>query len=349
VNYNHGNTYGGEGMNINMINNFYKPGPASSTGAARGRIISFDKDTNEGSIRYDVWGQLYVDGNVVDDGKNDPNCKRATEDNWTYGVYNQFHSSYGSVSATDKADMRMDKPFAIKGLHNNREVATQVTTHTARKAYEKVLAYAGASLKRDSYDERIVNEVRTGTTTYKGSNPANSGRYPKPGIIDSPWDIKPADAGSDWTPWPELAQGTAPADSDRDGIPDDWLEEYYPGKTATDTNSQGYTYLEVYLNGLVANITYQQNQDAGVGIETERIGSTGRLAVYYEPASKELRLRAEDNIQSVNLYGITGVLVRSQKSNGTDVALDLSNVSQRVLIVKATLQDKSVLTSKVIL
>ena len=43
-------------------------------------------------------------------------------------------------------------------------------------------------------------------------------------------------------------------DSDGDGIPDGWLEKHYPGKQANDRNSEGYTYLELYLNSLVAHL-----------------------------------------------------------------------------------------------
>jgi hypothetical protein len=43
-------------------------------------------------------------------------------------------------------------------------------------------------------------------------------------------------------------------DSNQDGIPDGWLEKYYPGKKAEDKNDEGYTYLEVYLNELVSHL-----------------------------------------------------------------------------------------------
>jgi polygalacturonase len=259
VNYNHGNTYGGEAMNINLVNNYYKPGPGSATGTDRGRILSFDmEDNNESSIRYNVWGQLYVNGNVVDDGNNNTYCNNATNDNWQYGIYNQFHSGYGTVSAANKAAMKMDKPFGIYGLSNNQKVDSRVTTHAAKTAYEKVLDYVGASLSRDSYDARIINEVRTGTTTFKGASTT------KPGIIDKVSDTKPANAGDDWLPWPALASGDVPAYTAA-GVPEGWLESNYQGKQATDLNEEGYTYLEVYLNSLVANIT--DNQNATVNTE----------------------------------------------------------------------------------
>ena len=264
--------YAGEGMNVNIVNNYYKPGPGSPTGTSkRGRIFSPDKKTDDPSKPlYDKWGRYFIEGNVVDG--TDSYAVNATNDNWTHGVYNQFSSGYGTVSEEDKVAMKMDTPF---------EVGT-IITQTAQVAYEKVLSYAGASFKRDSHDERIVKETRTGTAEFQGKSIYNgygsnypgsdvdwkSVGYPKQGIIDSQSDLKPAGADSDWSAWPTLASGTAITDSNRDGIPDGWLEANYPDKTATDTNAEGYTYLEVYLNGLVEEITNGQHE---VAAEEEKL------------------------------------------------------------------------------
>jgi len=51
-----------------------------------------------------------------------------------------------------------------------------------------------------------------------------------------------------------LDAGAKINDSDEDGIPDGWLKKYYPGKKANDRNKEGYTYLELYLNSLVAHL-----------------------------------------------------------------------------------------------
>ena len=110
-------------------------------------------------------------------------------------------------------------------------------------AYEKVLKFAGASFKRDIVDERIVNEVKTGTSTFKGSLSGNAG------LIDSQSDV-----GG----WPEYKSTTALIDSNHDGIPDGWLEKYFPCKNANDKNENGYTLLEVYLNSLVQTIVDKQ-------------------------------------------------------------------------------------------
>lgn len=229
--YNWGNnsTYGGEAMNVNIVNNYYKPGPVTTKSE---RIISIDKNKTSGTEVYDIWGKFFIDGNFVE------GSTRATNDNWTYGVYNQFHGSYGTVSATDKAAMRLAAPHPI---NNN------VTTHTAQDAYQRVLDFAGASLKRDAVDIRVINNVRNKTYTADGS--AGSVR----GIIDSQNDV-----GG----WPVLQTLAPPVDSDGDGMPDEWeiARKLDPAKAnANGRNlSTAYDNIEVYINSLVKQIMDDQ-------------------------------------------------------------------------------------------
>ncbi|MBI4579873.1 MAG: pectate lyase [Planctomycetes bacterium] len=104
-----------------------------------------------------------------------------------------------------------------------------VTTQPAEEAYRRVLAEAGATRpRRDATDERVVDSVRKSTGRYVGSE---------------------QDAGG----WPDLDPGTAPLDTDRDGMPDAWetlhgLDPDKPSDTA-DPDHDGYTNLEEYLNG----------------------------------------------------------------------------------------------------
>jgi hypothetical protein len=96
---------------------------------------------------------------------------------------------------------------------------------------------------RDVVDKRVVNEVKTGTATFKGLVDHI------PGLIDSQNDV-----GG----WPEYKSGKAITDSNNDGIPDGWIEKKYPGKLANDVDKSGYTYLEIYLNSLVKSIIEKQ-------------------------------------------------------------------------------------------
>lgn len=223
--------YGGEAMNVNIVNCYYKPGPAT---AKTERIVSIDKNKTEGTEIYDIWGKFYIDGNYVE------GSTRATQDNWTYGVYNQFHSSYGTVLEEAKTAMRRTEPFPIN---------SNVTTQTAQEAYEKVLAYAGASLKRDAVDLRVIDNVRNKTFSFQGSNGSTNG------IIDTQSDV-----GG----WPELVSTTPPVSTADDGIPDDWKIAYKldPERSLANEKdlSTAYDNIEVYINSLVADITGEQNK-----------------------------------------------------------------------------------------
>jgi hypothetical protein len=214
--------YGGEAMNVNIVNCYYKPGPATSK---TNRIIAIDKNKISGTEVYDIWGKFYINGNVIE------GSDLVTNDNWTYGVYNQYHGSYGSVSEEDKQAMKIGVPHNIE---NN------VHTDTAQEAYEKVLKFGGASLIRDAVDLRIVNEVKTGTYTYEGSKGSTNG------IIDSQQDV-----GG----WPELKTIDAPQDTSGDGIPDVWKAKMKLSQSKNNPNghdlSTGYENIEVYINSLV--------------------------------------------------------------------------------------------------
>lgn len=109
--------------------------------------------------------------------------------------------------------------------------AAPVFTQPAKVAYENVLRRSGASLVRDSVDHRIIEQLRNG-----------DGR-----IIDSVEEV-----GG----WPQLESGTASADHDEDGMPDDWelarnLDPADATDGAKDGDGDGYTNLEDYLNSLV--------------------------------------------------------------------------------------------------
>ena len=134
----------------------------------------------------------------------------------------------------------------------------QVTTHSAAEAYEKVLAYAGASLYRDEVDARYMEEAKTGTATYKGSITKS------PGIIDKVADVNGYTEAN-------FGTGSRPADfdTDKDGIPDEW--EKANGLNPNDASDaltysldkKGYyTNIEVYANSLVEYIMKSENKDA---------------------------------------------------------------------------------------
>jgi unsaturated rhamnogalacturonyl hydrolase len=139
------------------------------------------------------------------------------QDNWSNGVVFD--------DGTSMNKNRSYTPFENGGY----------VVRDADEIYEEVLDHVGAVLPtRDIIDERIIRDVRTGETTYGD------------GMIDRVDQTKG---------WPELKSSPALADSDNDGMPDEWeklsgLNPLNPADGNQDRNGDGYTNLEDYLNEL---------------------------------------------------------------------------------------------------
>lgn len=250
--------YGGEGMNVNIVNNYYKPGPGTLTRNAtiQRRIAApgirtseytghNTSNPNQWDVMWHVWGKYYVVGNV------NSRYSDVTNDNWTYGVYNQIDASGndGTYTQATKDTMRIDAPISYG----------YVTTHTADKAYEKVVEYAGASYKRDTHDAYIADDVRKGVASHCAPGTTT-------GFIDNQ-----DQAGG----WPELASTAAPVDTDGDGMPDEWEKKNgLAPNNADDRNKYNldsrryYTNLEVYCNSLVEDLVKAQNAEAVTDMES---------------------------------------------------------------------------------
>ena len=105
-----------------------------------------------------------------------------------------------------------------------------IASTSAATALTDVLADAGATRpSRDPVDSRIVSDVRNGRG-HLIDNPSQVGGYPA------------------------LAKGTAPPDSDHDGVPDGWEKTHglnpNDARDAARVTGTGYTWLERYLNEL---------------------------------------------------------------------------------------------------
>ena len=253
--------YGGEGMNVNIVNNYYKPGPATMTRGTniQKRIAGIGVRTseytghntanpNDWDIMWHKWGTFYVTGNYNSLHSD------VTNDNWKYGIKDQINNSKCDNTFNDEveAQMKLSEPIDYYA----------VTTHTAETAYERVLSYVGCSKQRDSYDDTMVDDVREGKATYTGTGNAA-------GFINSQ---------NDCDGWPTLNSTAAPKDTDGDGMPDEW--EIANGLNPNDASdgavvcADGYTNLEHYLNSLVADITEAQNAGGTLTGSTEQADET---------------------------------------------------------------------------
>ncbi|MBN1309747.1 MAG: hypothetical protein JXA18_17635 [Chitinispirillaceae bacterium] len=214
-NWHHRTTDGGV-RQCNFVGNYYKAGAASELM----QLASIDGDElNTGDMQ-----KAYITGNKMVNASGGI-VVSPTSDNWSKCI-----SKFNTV-----AEVRSTTPlFPIS-----------ITPLSADEAYTDVLANVGATKpKQDAIDARIINEVRNGTYKYTGSKDGLRG------ILDSQ-----NDAGG----YPTMAGGTAPADADHDGMPDAWETEHgldpdnADDRNFTNHSIDGYTNLEMYLNGLAGD------------------------------------------------------------------------------------------------
>ncbi len=235
---------------FNMINNYYKPGPATPKGTPVSHRI-LKPEAGRSKHPYKQYGRVFAQGNIVE------GSPKVTADNWNGGI--QVENKHNTGDYTQQ--MRAYKPFPMP----------YVKIMSANEAYDYVLNNVGATIPcRDKVDEIIVNEVRTGEIYYekklpkknpygdtwglaeKSQNEDGSFRHRrmgndsyKVGIITDPCQM-----GG----YPEY-KGEPYVDTDKDGMPDDW--EHKNGlnpNDASDANGDltgdGYTNIEKYINGI---------------------------------------------------------------------------------------------------
>ena len=210
-----GSSKGAGGRHINMVNNYFKHGPSTSSDVKVRLVDPWTSCSNctkatDGAVQPGgtlIPPVLYLSGNYMFAADT------ITEDNW-------------------------------KGAtHNDEEVKTQTrwtgvtilpNEQTATVAYQTVLDKAGCSLSRDAVDERLVSEVKTG----KGKlidKPADVGGWPD---LDTDSSVEDTDKDGMPDEW-ENKYGLNPN------------SPYDASKVTLVTKTMN---IEVYLNDLVRNL-----------------------------------------------------------------------------------------------
>ena len=261
--------YGGTGGgNINIVNNYYKAGPATNN---KTRVTQISVATSSNASGSDFMGycsRYYINGNYVTAAGD-----KAENYDWQGVIYDAGTSIIdGEHYIPDTKHMygesikyrknSKDEDCVIIKLDNEVETG-KVTTHSAQNAYQQVLAYAGASLYRDDVDARYMKEAADGTTTYTGSaEKTGDGKAiaHRPGIIDFVKDQGEYTLESNGRP--------DNFDTDSDGMPDAWetangLDPLSNDAAEYTLDKHGfYTNVEVYCNSLVEEIMKAENDNA---------------------------------------------------------------------------------------
>lgn len=183
---------------------------------------------SHGRPEFNFIGNRYLPGPDTDRSEHELDVYGSTDLGWAFYVRGNLGPHRTS---NDLPQARTVSPEGRSSMVSRPFATAPVTTTGAVKATRQVLARAGATVPhRDAVDRRVVRDVRD-----------RSGR-----IIDSP-----AQVGG----WPSLPAGTAPRDSDHDGMPDSWEKDrgLRPNRddSSGDQDGDGWTNVEEYLNGLV--------------------------------------------------------------------------------------------------
>ena len=313
-----GNTgYAGEGGSYNMINNYYRSGQARSTGIVSYRIFSPNPDDGSNSQPLGTWGKFYLNGNVM------RNYLPVTQDNWL---------GFQPVNLGTKliTDLEATSPFTTPTL----------TIQLADSAFRCVTSYAGASLKRDAVDTRIMNNVLNGTVTCAAGSNGSTG-----GFIDSQKDV-----GG----WPVYAYDSSavPVDTDGDGMPDSWetshgLNPASPADGSTTTLDGYYTNVEIYLNELAKPITDIQNGGKASGFFSPVETNPGKISAVYHAPSKKLEVTSLVDIKKISLRDVSGKLIRDIPCNDKKVSIDVSGILSSIYILTAITSDYTISTLKI--
>lgn len=218
--HNHRRNPRATGGNIDIINNLIY-----NAGATPSRLFG---DAVEGNP---MGGYYNYIGNFIKPGPSSEFDFEVKLDVLNGGVLSAFLAQNIAPHRPDntQAEQSIVHPDGRRFMANVRWPGPFTTITPAQTAYDQVLADAGATLPvRDDADRRLVDEVRSG-----------GGR-----IIDDPQDV-----GG----WPTLSPGVAAADSDHDGMPDEW--ETANGLLPTDatdgpidSDGDGYSNVEEFLN-----------------------------------------------------------------------------------------------------
>lgn len=257
--------YGGEGMNVNIVNNYYKPGPATPTGGKGKRMAKpgirtvdycLDKEPTANAINKAL-GTSLKKGNISgsSDGKDnfisfqydgktqkcaidmesnsfeiDGKTIKVTWNNWKkmLHTWGKYHIN-GNINT--KYDDATDDNWTV-GLYNQVDKGTKVDNHNmsaeVSRAFSPIpFVYTTTHSAEDAY-EKVLEFA--GASLYRDANDETMVYDAREGVATSGGKglINNQDEAIclDGTKgWPVLNPTEAPVDTDGDGMPDEWETE----------------------------------------------------------------------------------------------------------------------------
>ncbi len=251
-NWGHRTTDGGA-MQVNFVNNYYKPGAA--------RAINVALNAQYGS--FPGKQQYYFEGNVMP------------------GYFTTANQSAGKTYTTETGGTLPENSTPPYSPWTNAPFfPSYATIDEVTNAYKKVLSDVGCNQPQmDDHDVRVIRETIDGTYTYTGTGPYGG----SPGLPNSQDDV-----GG----WEDYGSAVRPAnyDTDHDGLPDWWelAKGLNPNSAPGDfSDSNGdpdgdeYTNLEDYLNWLATtHVDCIRNATVDVALTQLTRGFTNNSPTY---------------------------------------------------------------------
>ncbi len=326
VNYNWGKVnacYGGEnngvsprynGHQVNFINNYWKPGPATKAGNPSGSHL-FMRPT--AGTKVSEW---YLSGNVMegDDALTADNLKGVSVDGDATKV--EFASGFITPSKFYPGYKFDLSAYTMKDR-----------MESAENAYRTVLDKVGC-IVRDSIERRIIRECRDGAATFGGSW-KNSAKY---GIIDDQTDAEMVKQESGFSVFPfaeESKKRPDGWDTDGDGMPDEWENangfDPHDPDDGNYINAEGYTALEKYLCSLMGE------EIGGNFGETSSVRSVNAVRFGLRIEGNTIYITG-DNICGLHVFDDAGRCRMAGKLKDGDNTADVSFLPEGVYIAWVT-------------
>jgi len=264
------------GVNADFIGNLYKPGPLAKD---KHEICVFPVPTGEGNAPNGT-PTIYVLGNKGTYNTNPSN------DNWPI-VWEIKNGENGINVGQLATSFRRTTPLP--------DLPIPIIAESVDSLESLIFPTVGASQRldclgnwvsnRDAVDKRIINEYNT-----------------TQGIIPS--------SESDVGGFPIISDGTPCADSDHDGMPDEW--EIAKGLNPNNSADRNFTSVSAgYLTNLEAYLSGNYGVTTGSGSNEQKI-----IQIFPNPVNNELIVELRDGIgsnQNIRIYNILGNQLISHK------------------------------------
>jgi len=215
-----------------------------------------------------------------------------------------------------------------------------ITIQPAEDAFTSVTSYAGASLKRDAVDSRVIGNILNGTVSCTTGSNGSTG-----GFIDSQKDV-----GG----WPVYTYEVAavPVDTDGDGIPDSWetshgLNPTNPADGITTTLDGAYTNVEVYLYSLVKSITDNQTAGSLSGLFPPVNTNSTKISAVYHASSSQVEITSLLPLKRIYVHDLHGKLIKTITCSDRKILLDVSGIPVSVYVLSALADDSTLSSLKI--